>query len=95
MQGRDSGNISYGSNIFLPNILPYRDKDFGFSIGDIVRSKTGLASFLVSYEWKPNLFLEANAVYRREAATILQPSKNTFVIYAGIRWNMHRREFDF
>ena len=95
MQGRDSGNISYGSNIFLPNILPYRNKDFGFSIGDIVRSKTGLASFLVSYEWKPNLFLEANAVYRREAATILQPSKNTFVIYAGIRWNMHRREFDF
>jgi hypothetical protein len=61
-----------------------------------VRTKTALASLLLSYELKQNLFLEGQALYRKEttASTVL-PSGNTFVISAGIRWNMHRREFDF
>ncbi|HVG11438.1 MAG TPA: hypothetical protein VM843_00480, partial [Flavisolibacter sp.] len=32
-QGRDTGAVSFGSNIFLPNVAPFRTKDFGFSIG--------------------------------------------------------------
>jgi hypothetical protein len=96
MQGRDVDSANYGSNIFLPNNPPYRTKEYGFDIGSGTRSKTALASFLLSYELKQNLFLEANALFRNESsASALLPSENTFVISAGIRWNMHRRDFDF
>ncbi|MBD0378020.1 MAG: hypothetical protein ICV51_20625, partial [Flavisolibacter sp.] len=32
-QGKDIGNVSYGSNILLPNIGPYRTKEYGYEIG--------------------------------------------------------------
>lgn len=95
MQGKDTGNVSFGSNIFLPSVPPYRTSDYGYDLGDVVKGKTGLASLLVSFEWKPNFFIEVNTVYRKEGATTISPSKNTIVIYTGIRWNMHRREFEF
>jgi hypothetical protein len=97
MQGKDTANTttSFGSNVFLPNIPPYRKQDFGYELGGGIRTKTALASLLLSYEWKPNLFFEINPVIRKESATVLSPSRNTFVIYGGVRWNMHRREFEF
>jgi hypothetical protein len=93
VQGRDTSNTtSFGSNIFLPNTPPYRKGDYGYEIGSGQRTKVGLASLLLSYELKQNLFLEGNALFRKETAI---GSKNTWVLSAGIRWNMHRREFDF
>ena len=95
-QGKDTGNVSFGSNIFLPNVAPYRKQDYGYELAGGVGSKTALASFLLSYELRPNLFLETNALYRRQSVDLNGPDpKNTFVISAGVRWNMHRREFDF
>ncbi|MFL5811113.1 MAG: capsule assembly Wzi family protein [Flavisolibacter sp.] len=95
MQGKDTGNISFGSNIFLPNVLPYRTQDFGYDVGDAVKGKTALASMLLSFELKPNFFIELNTVYRNESETTISPAKNTFIIYGGVRWNMHRRDFEF
>jgi hypothetical protein len=95
MQGKDTGNVSFGSNIFLPYTPPYRTQEFGYPVGAGIKSKTALASLLVSYEWKPNFFIELNAVLRKESATAIAPAKNTSIIYFGVRWNMHRREFDF
>ena len=94
-QGRDTGAVSFGSNIFLPNIPPYRTKDYGYDLGAGIPTKTALLSALVSYEWKPNFFIDLNAVYRKQGATSLEPSRNTFIIYGGVRWNMHRRDFEF
>jgi hypothetical protein len=96
-QGKDTlnSNISFGSNIFLPNNAPYRTKDFGYDLGAGIRSKTALASLLLSFEWKPNFYIEINTVYRKESATVNNPARSTFITYAGVRWNMHRREFDF
>lgn len=95
-QGRDVDSTSYGSNIFLPNIPPYRTKDYGFDIGSGNRTTTALTSLLLSYELKQNLFLEATVLYRNESSTsALLPSEKSTVISAGIRWNMHRRTFDF
>ena len=93
MQGKDTGNVSYGSNIFLPNVAPYRTSEYGYYVGSGVKNKIGYASFLLSYEWKPNLFFEVNAVYRNQSA--MGKSENTSIVYAGIRWNIARREFDF
>lgn len=94
-QGRDTGSISNGGNIFLLNVPPIRNKDFGFTIASGVPVKTALASLLLSYEWKPNFFIEVNSVFRTESASIIAPQKNTFIIYGGVRWNFQRREFDF
>ena len=95
-QGRDSSNRNFGSNILLPNAPPFRQSDFGYSIGSGLKTKVLFASFLLSYEWRENFFLEFNAVYRKQdTKTPPLTSANTSVISAGIRWNMHRREFDY
>ncbi|MEI9911162.1 MAG: hypothetical protein WDO71_16720 [Bacteroidota bacterium] len=95
-QGRDSSSVSYGSNIFLPNKSPYRISDYGFDIGSGWKTNVMYASLLVSYELRENLFLELFGVYRKqETTTVPITSAKTTVISLGIRWNMHRREFDF
>jgi hypothetical protein len=94
VQGKDSSAVSYGSNIFLPS--GNRNRDYGFDIGSGLRTKTALASMLVSYELRPNFFIELNGLYRRQSVAISTVSPaSTFVFSGGIRWNMHRREFDF
>jgi hypothetical protein len=100
LQGRDTAaagqGASFGANIFLPNTPPYRKEDYGFEIGSGQSTKVGLASLLVSYEWKPNLFFEGSALVRKQTGHKNSfPGDDTFVISAGIRWNMHRRDFDF
>jgi hypothetical protein len=95
VQGKDTGSLTYGSNIFLPDLPSYRYGDYGYSIGSGIRSKTAYSSLLVSYEWKPNFFIELNFVARKESATVIAPSKSSSIIYFGVRWNMGRREFDY
>lgn len=95
-QGRDSSNVSYGSNIFLPNTPPYRMGDYGYEIGSGWKTNVLYGSLLVSYELKENLFLELFGVYRKqETKTAPIQSANSTVVSLGVRWNMHRREFDF
>ncbi len=95
-QGRDSSSRSFGSNIFLPNGPPYRTGDYGYRIGSGWKTNVLFGSFLLSYELRENLFLELNAVVRRqETKTPPLTSTNTSVISFGVRWNMHRRDFEF
>jgi hypothetical protein len=96
-QGRDSSTVSYGSNIFLPSVAPFRTSDYGFNIGSGWKTNVFYASLLVSYELKENLFLEFFGVARKEetkTAPIIDGGTNT-ILSVGLRWNMHRREFDF
>jgi hypothetical protein len=94
-QGKDTGNISNGGNIFLPSVPPFRKMDFGYDLGSGIQTKTAYASLLLSYELRPNLFIELNPIVRKVGATTVVPSQNTFIMNAGVRWNMHRREFEF
>jgi len=94
-QGKDTGTTSFGGNIFLPNIPPFRKMDYGFDVGSGVTTKTALASMLVSYELRPNLFIEAFSLYRRQSANLNSFKKNTTLFSLGVRWNVERREFDF
>ena len=96
-QGVDSNSTeSFGSNILLPNVFPYRLREFGFDIGSGQMAKATLASFLVSYELRENLFLEISALFRKyDLTTPPVSTQKTTVISAGVRWNIHRREFDF
>jgi hypothetical protein len=92
-QGRDTGNVSFGANILKPSVPPFRTNEYGYEVGSGVNTKVAYGSLLLSYELRPNLFIEATAVYRREAA--LGQSNSTMIGFFGIRWNMQRREFDF
>ncbi len=95
-QGRDSSDRNFGSNIFRPNSAPPRVGDYDFFIGSGWKTNVFYGSLLVSYELRGNLFLELNAVARKEETkTTPITSANTTVITFGLRWNMHRREFDF
>ncbi|RYG46869.1 MAG: hypothetical protein EOO01_15625, partial [Chitinophagaceae bacterium] len=95
-QGRDTGAVSFGSNIFLPSRPPYRVSDYGFSTGSGWQTNVMYASLLVSYELRQNLFLELFGVARRdETKTAPIQSNNSTIVSFGVRWNMQRREFDF
>jgi hypothetical protein len=96
-QGKDSNStISYGSNIFYPNTPPLRTADFGYSIGSGWKTNVFYGSLLVQYELKENLFIELNALYRKQdTKTTPVTSQNTTAFTLGVRWNMHRREFDY
>ncbi|MCB0739944.1 MAG: hypothetical protein KDB92_02565, partial [Chitinophagaceae bacterium] len=95
-QGRDSSSRSFGSNIFLPNVDPPRQGEFGYKIGSGWKTNVVYGSVLVSYEIKENLFIDLSAVVRN-LKTITPPimQEKTSVITFGVRWNMYRREFVF
>lgn len=95
-QGLDTGSRSFGSNIFLPNVPPYRQGDYGYDIVSGIESKTTTASLLVSYELKENMFIEGSLVHRKfDVPSNSSLSTSTTIIGIGFRWNMHRRNFDF
>ena len=95
-QGRDSSSRSFGSNILLPNGPPFRQGDFGYYNGSGWKTNVFYASFLASYELRENLFIELSAVARRQKTTTTPiTNANTSVVTFGVRWNMHRRDFDF
>lgn len=94
-QGRDSTSSSnFGSNIFLPSVT--RNGDYGYSIGAGWKTDVLYSSLLVSYEIRENLFIELFGTFSRtNAKTPPVIKESSKVISLGVRWNMHRREFDF
>jgi len=95
-QGLDTGSRSFGSNIFLPNVTPPRQGDYGYVIVSGIESSTTFLSLLLSYELKENLFIEGSVTNRKfDVPSNTFPSTSTTIVAFGIRWNMHRREFEF
>lgn len=91
-QGLDFFGINYGSNIFLS--YSTRNKNYGYFVGDGNKVKSLNTSFLASYEWKENFFIDAN-LQRRTYNVASSRNLATTVFSLGLRWNMARREFDF
>jgi hypothetical protein len=94
-QGKDTGAINNGGNIFLPNAFPYRAMEFGYTIPSGLPVKTALGSLHLSYELKPGLFLEAQAVYRKQGSYGTHAETSSVTMTGGIRWNVERRKFEF
>ncbi len=96
LQGRDSSARSFGSNIFLPNVPPYRVGDYGYALGVGRDTRVLLTTLNLTYEWVRNLFMELQAGFRREripTKPTLDKQTNWFSV--GIRWNRMRREIDY
>jgi len=94
-QGTDTSNtVSYGSNIFLP--YTFRNRESGFQTGqDLYPGETFMASFLLSYELKQNLFIDLSAMYRKYDVNATSTLSKTTVVSLGIRLNAFRRQFEF
>ena len=92
-QGLDSAGQNFGSNIF--SSYATRTKDVGFTIGGGNKATCFNGIFQVSYEWKPNLYLEASAQYRNYKINNVPGESNTTLVTAGIRLNVFRRDYDF
>lgn len=91
MQGDDGGINNYGSNIFKSV------DDMSPGVGGLVNgpnAKCMLMNLNLSYELRPNLFIDAGGIYRSytQGSGAALPS-STF-IYGGIRLNFIRRSYD-
>jgi len=95
-QGLDINGESYGSNIFLPNVPPYRTNEYGYTTGGGNPATNIFLSLLLSYELRSNMFLEIYGQHRRFETNATPALNNTStLVEAGFRWNMHRRKFEF
>lgn len=89
-QGLDSDSTNWGSNIFLPNTT--REQEYNNDLLQGEKATTYLADFLLSYQPKHNLFLDAMYTYRkREQANVTTP--DTHFLGLGMRLNIGRPEF--
>jgi hypothetical protein len=87
--GADTARKNFGNNIFLDNdtrALPQH----GYFFGTPMPRKNLNASFWLAYEIRENLFLETNLVYRK-----IEGLPSNMMSSIGMRWNMHRREYDY
>lgn len=87
-QGKDTLDENFGSNIF--EAYSTRSRDYGFHLGDGRRIEVFNAAATVGYEFKENLFLEGNLMFRKETNT----DPYTF-FNIGIRWNAARRDYNY
>ena len=92
-KGIDSGNVNYGGNIFKPYVT--RPYDYGFKIPAGVKSTGINAQFLLSFEPKENVYLDAAILVRRYKADAVNISTNTNMFTLGFRMNVFRREYDY
>jgi len=92
-KGIDSGSVNYGGNIFKSYLT--RPYDYGFKIPSGVRSSGVNAQFLISFEPKENVYLDAAVLVRRYKADAVNISSNTNMFTLGFRMNVFRREYDY
>ena len=86
--GSDTAGKNFGNNIFLDNDT--RAQERGNYFGSAVETQWVNANLWVAYEWKENFFIETN-LYLRKTNNV----PTNVIGSIGIRWNMHRREYDY
>lgn len=94
VQGLDSMGRNFGGNPLRD--YRNRERDYGFKIGSGYRATCLNASFVASYEFKENLFVDASALVRTYKVRGVPTSNlNTSMLSLGIRWNIGRRDYDY
>lgn len=85
-KGLDTLSENFGGNIF--KLYTTRSRNYGYDVGDGRKIKVFNLSTTLSYEWRENLFLEGNILFRKESN--IDPAT---VFFIGIRWNAPRRDY--
>ena len=92
IQGVDSGTTNYGSDIFKSTDTRSAET------GGLINGPNGncaLVNLNLSYELRPNLFIDLGATYRKYAyANNFLPGTSSTYLYGGLRLNFIRRGYD-
>ncbi len=92
-QGLDTLNSPYsvGSNIFRN--YSERNMENGYDLGIGRKANCLNASFLVTYEFRENLFFDLSFQYRKYKLENVSTSSS--ILAAGLRLNIFKREYDY
>jgi hypothetical protein len=86
--GTDVGGANYGNNIFRDSDT--RAREYDNRMGQAMETQWINGNLWAAYEWKENFFIETNFTFRQTNNVPLN-----VVASLGIRWNMHRRDYDY
>ncbi len=92
-KGLDSGNANFGGNIFRSYLTRLTESGYKMSSGNLMKCLN--ATLNVSYEWKPNLFLEAGIQNRVYSLSNAKEKTQELTFNFGLRMNWFRRAYDF
>lgn len=93
-QGQDTTGSNFGSNIFME--YDTRSSNYGVGLINGVPANCMMFDGLVSYELRPNLFIDAGATHRQftyDDGSVPQATSTYF--YGGIRLNIARRDYNY
>jgi hypothetical protein len=100
--GRDSvatnSKSNYGSDILKNNNTRNNwtgTKDFGNTVGQGVRNDIVFGSFTASWQFKHNLFVDAQIIIRQSKSDLAFYNKNTTITSLALRWNIPKRLYEF
>lgn len=88
MKGLDLNGENFGGNPF--ELYTTRTKNYGYYVGDGNKIKVLNANFRLGYEFRENLFIEANYLFRKQTAV-----EQVNMLSIGLRWNSAIRNYDY
>jgi hypothetical protein len=91
--GLDSGASNWGSNVRLD--YRSRQKDYGNTMLQGVKSSLVFAHFQASYMIRHQLFIDLGLGYRRQEFDVFYPQFSSLLATFGIRLNVAQRLFEF
>lgn len=91
LSGEDADGSNWGGNLLLPHTQ--RERDYGNTIGQGIRTHIFIAALDVSYQLAHNLYADLQFFSRHRSSGALV--KNTQYIGAGLRMNVGRQKWDF
>jgi hypothetical protein len=91
VQGLDpAGNFNYGSDLTKPYVT--RTQDYGNYVGTGANTKIAMADFCASYMVRHNLWIDFNAIYRRQSSTEASLTRSNLWAALNVRMNIGRKE---
>jgi len=99
--GRDSTNTSktnYGSDILRNNNTRNNglaNPNYGNKIGQGVSNDILFGTFTASWQFKHNVFIDAQVVIRQSKSDLAIYNKNTTITSLALRWNIAKRLYEF
>ncbi len=94
-QGLDSAGLNFGGNIFKNYTTRANPGLDNYAVGNGAKATCFNGTLLVSYELRPNLFLDASLQSRLYKIENQTGRSNTTLVTAGVRLNMFKRQYDF
>ena len=91
--GNDTGITNWGRNIALN--YNTRMKDYNNTIGQGIATQLLIGDFTASYMLFHNFFIDVQLTYRKTTSDVAAFQSDTFLLGAGIRWNMSERRLDY